>query len=1424
MKYKVWFILIFLCVLWLALSSLSKSFAASSGENPASDLSDPEVTRQPVASAQGNLSGIVASDPQLTWWRYGYDPELPDEAAHDEKSKEANQTASNGENPASDLSGPEVSLQSIPSAQDGFSMIIASDPQLTWWRQQNDPELPNDAAHREASKEALQNWVDAMNNIMALGQWPDPCLRPDCRLAGNVPGSPIIAPSGVIINGDLTEHWHSWQFDLFESYYTQLEHQLYPGLGDHDYKKNVDDATYAWYFWPDDSRAAKEAVWWMANQIDNEIPNIVNKDLNGYVALRNDMVLKARLNVEYTLNDNSYSWTSGEILPTYGGVKSIPSGATDIVVKVQRWKIIGQEWVTVRTYAPFSSSRAACYKTYFSVLDAEYSSQKIDCPYERPPGSYGSLAYSFDIENYHFVQVQNNPSYDKVLEGRSLLPHAAPWNMDAFNPTYSPSFNVTESFDWFREDLVAATENQKYIVINTHHYFGGWQDIITNTNVVAIFWGHKHPYYGEVDPPLNNGSYDIPIFHSGAAECLRFLLVEFNRTHFNVGVVNASGGQPVFIQDEADVCDTRDLGFGGSGNFRYDNNPDNPTPVTFDIPSTFIFNRPPSVGGILETTPANEGAELSFQATSTDPDGDTITHTWSFGDSDTGTGETPKHIYQDDGTYIVTVTGDDGYNGGTANYILKVTVDNVAPTADFNAPATLDEGNDFTLSLTNIFDPSPIDTATGFESAFDCGDGSYGNFSHNVTQTSCYAGNNSLFVRAKIRDVDGGTTEYAVSVIVNENAPLAFPDEYHTPRNTTLDVALPGVLANDHDVDPLTVITYTLPAVGTLNKIQYGDGAFAYEPPLDFVGTTSFTYHANDGDQNSNEALVTIIVYNGNAAPVLDTATMELTDINEDDTTSAGTLVSDIIASAGGDPITDPDGGAVEGIAVYALGVLASGDWQYSLNGGTDWYSFGSPSLSAARLLGSDAFTRIRFVPDVNWPNLLPEGLATLALVAWDRTSGVNGGTADINSRGGSTAFSNALTTKAYVTVKAINDAPFVEGSADLSVDEDTDISLDAQITDWDIASGLISVTLSADHGTLSGEATITFSRTITNTNSFLFGQVFSPTLDYNGQAKVEFFVDDQGYTGAGGPRSGYFKTDITVNPVNDAPVLDNSGYMALDPINQDETDSSGTLVSDLITSSGGDPITDVDADALEGIAVMTADNTNGVWQYSVISTTTWLPFGSPSAGAARLLAADEDTRIRFVPTASYTGMINPSLTFRAWDQTGGINGGAMSTTPNGETTPFSTFTETTGIIVQVAADLVVTQQNEPEFVVPGQETITQTVVVGNYGPSDISGAVLTVNLSANLVNPTWNCTADGGATCGGSGSGNITDTLDLPFNGVVSYTISGAVATSALGLTSLAEVNNPELEIDPDNNWVIIEPIVIIEYHSVYLPIIIKD
>ncbi|MBI3838016.1 MAG: SBBP repeat-containing protein [Planctomycetia bacterium] len=193
----------------------------------------------------------------------------------------------------------------------------------------------------------------------------------------------------------------------------------------------------------------------------------------------------------------------------------------------------------------------------------------------------------------------------------------------------------------------------------------------------------------------------------------------------------------------------------------------------------------------------------------------------------------------------------------------------------------------------------------------------------------------------------------------------------------------------------------------------------------------------------------------------------------------------------------------------------------------------------------------------------------------------------------------------------------------------------------------------------------------------------YTPAPNANGTTTVSVALRDNGGTANGGVDTSATQTfTITVTAVNDAPVLNNSGSPQLASIPQAPSSNPGTLVSDIIASmSPLGSITDVDAGALQGIAVIGVDSSNGVWQYSTNGGANWTPFGDLSVNA-RLLAADAGTRIQFLPNVSFSGLVPSGITLRAWDRSSGNNGDVVPISQTGGTTPFSVATETASINV----------------------------------------------------------------------------------------------------------------------------------------------
>ena len=208
---------------------------------------------------------------------------------------------------------------------------------------------------------------------------------------------------------------------------------------------------------------------------------------------------------------------------------------------------------------------------------------------------------------------------------------------------------------------------------------------------------------------------------------------------------------------------------------------------------------------------------------------------------------------------------------------------------------------------------------------------------------------------------------------------------------------------------------------------------------------------------------------------------------------------------------------------------------------------------------------------------------------------------------------------------------------------------------------------------TLNGSATPTAVRALVNNLTYANTDTAAPTT---GARTVRVVLTD----GDGGTSANY-DTIVTVSGVNDAPSLNIGKNPVLTAENEDAGAPvpgvpAGTLVSSLVdfsTPSGQvDNVTDPDSGAQLGIAVVEADTTNGTWWYSTNNGNTWNALGAVSGANARLLAADANTWIYFQPNANWSGTLANAITFHAWDQTSGTNGGTAVLTDN-VTDQFST-------------------------------------------------------------------------------------------------------------------------------------------------------
>ena len=190
-------------------------------------------------------------------------------------------------------------------------------------------------------------------------------------------------------------------------------------------------------------------------------------------------------------------------------------------------------------------------------------------------------------------------------------------------------------------------------------------------------------------------------------------------------------------------------------------------------------------------------------------------------------------------------------------------------------------------------------------------------------------------IPVSISDGNGNTADGLIMILVvpdqNRN-PVAVPDVYTTPENTGLFVAAPGHLGNDSDPDgdPVTWLSYITPENGTVTGAAT-DGQFTYTPDPGFSGIETFTVTISDGNGNTANGLIIILVIpdqNRNPVAVPDAyTTLENTELI---VAAPGHLGNDF--DPDGDPVTwlsfvAPENGTVSNAAT-------NGQFTYTPNPG----------------------------------------------------------------------------------------------------------------------------------------------------------------------------------------------------------------------------------------------------------------------------------------------------------------------------------------------------------------------------------------------------------------------------------------------------------------------------------------------------------
>ncbi|HYD11759.1 MAG TPA: Ig-like domain-containing protein, partial [Allosphingosinicella sp.] len=177
------------------------------------------------------------------------------------------------------------------------------------------------------------------------------------------------------------------------------------------------------------------------------------------------------------------------------------------------------------------------------------------------------------------------------------------------------------------------------------------------------------------------------------------------------------------------------------------------------------------------------------------------------------------------------------------------------------------------------------------------------------TPDAGYDGPDSFTYKPNDGTEDGNVTTVFITVVAANEPAVAVADSYSTDEDTVLNVAAPGVLANDTDAESnaLTAVLASGPSHGmlTLNA----DGSFDYVPEAEFSGVDSFSYWAYDGNSFGVPVTVEITVNAVNDAP----AALDDNYATDEDTTlsiaAPGVLAND----------TDAEGNALTAVLVSSV-------------------------------------------------------------------------------------------------------------------------------------------------------------------------------------------------------------------------------------------------------------------------------------------------------------------------------------------------------------------------------------------------------------------------------------------------------------------------------------------------------------------------
>ncbi|MDB5386123.1 MAG: hypothetical protein JWM11_1769, partial [Planctomycetaceae bacterium] len=294
-------------------------------------------------------------------------------------------------------------------------------------------------------------------------------------------------------------------------------------------------------------------------------------------------------------------------------------------------------------------------------------------------------------------------------------------------------------------------------------------------------------------------------------------------------------------------------------------------------------NHTPTLTEACTSVTVNEGQTATNSGTWADADaGDVVTLSASIGTmTKASNGTWTWSLGTNDGpsqSQTVTITATDSH-AASATKTFSLVVNNVAPTAVISNGGSVNNGSNGSVSFASQYDPSSVDTSSGFHYAFDfnndgtfdSGNGTYAGSGTTASATvpaSYLTTAGSHTIRGRIIDKDGGFTDYTTSITVIGNV-------NHPPTvnvtNSTITV-YEGQTAQNvgtwSDVDSNDVVTLHA-SLGTISKSSNGTWSWSFLTTDGPTQSQTVTITATDSHNATATKTFSLVV--NNVAPVITT-------------------------------------------------------------------------------------------------------------------------------------------------------------------------------------------------------------------------------------------------------------------------------------------------------------------------------------------------------------------------------------------------------------------------------------------------------------------------------------------------------------------------------------------------------------------------